>query len=253
MSLRNRALASAARSAWRLSAIGVLCSALIGVLGIAACEDGSDDDGGGASGAAGSNALGGSRSEGGNDSGGASFGGSHAGGFGGNNTGGAAGSTGECFSPIESPELALDSNAIGCPCTFGESCVLVDDGGRPHALALVCERGRWQSVEDGPCAPQVPRAAACKVLGRIYSSGSTYVPDPHSCNICSCEDGQLTCTEINCPSACPPNGGPGTQCVECGPTDACLVVEHTCLPVCSDHDSCEGKACLSGMCRSVCG
>ncbi|HEX2669345.1 MAG TPA: hypothetical protein VHM25_00660, partial [Polyangiaceae bacterium] len=170
------------------------------------------------------------------------------------NSGGGGGGGQQCFDPINNPELALDPDAQGCPCSSGETCVTVQDGNRPHDLALICLGGRWQSAEDGPCYPTADRGAACKVRGRIYSDGSTYVPDAHSCNVCSCDDGRLTgCTEINCPSECPPNGGPGTQCAACGPADECLVVEHTCLPVCTDSDQCNGQSCIDGQCRSLCG
>jgi hypothetical protein len=243
---------NAMRLAWLISAIAVLG-------GVACGNTTDDDDGSGgttAGGAAGSQPTAGAAIDGGaGNAAGASFGGSSPkGGAGGATASGAGGASSElCFSPIVNPELALDSDALGCECTFGEACVTVEDQGRPHGIALICEEGRWLSVEDGPCFPVPLPETSCKVFGRVYSSGSTYVPDPHSCNICSCEDGELLCTEKNCPNACPPNGAPGMQCAECGPTDACLIVEHTCLPVCSESEQCNGAACLSGMCRTVCG
>jgi hypothetical protein len=95
---------------------------------------------------------------------------------------------------------------------------------------------------------------ACKVGGVTYPNGAGDIPDPVSCNKCQCQNGQLSCTEIYCPVACPPASVYGTQCDECAPDDACLVIEHACLPVCSPGtDSCRGGFCLDGVCRTECG
>jgi len=99
--------------------------------------------------------------------------------------------------------------------------------------------------------------AACKVDGDVYPSGSTGVPDPASCNTCSCDDGLVTaCTEIACPEPCPQGSVLATSCASCGPTDACEVVEYGCRPECEQGgDECTtlGGLCLDGVCRSVCG
>jgi hypothetical protein len=109
------------------------------------------------------------------------------------------------------------------------------------------------SVMTSRCEPvyEAGNEAGCKVSGVIYASGAGNIPDPVSCNTCQCLDGQLLCTEIGCPIDCPPDSVYGTQCVQCGPADACDVVEHACLPVCSG--SCETGACVQGVCRSLCG
>jgi hypothetical protein len=85
----------------------------------------------------------------------------------------------------------------------------------------------------------------------VYPSGATGLPDPVSCNTCSCVDGQLACTKIACPTACPTGTAFSTQCAQCGPTDACEVVEHACLPTCVD--TCTSGVCLDGVCKTVCG
>jgi len=105
----------------------------------------------------------------------------------------------------------------------------------------------------GTCenAPFGPEQTACKVGGIVYPSGATGIPDPTSCNKCSCADGQLSCTEIGCPIECPMGTRYGTQCAQCGPTDACQVVEHACLPTCTD--ACMSGFCSNGICRQICG
>ena len=110
---------------------------------------------------------------------------------------------------------------------------------------------RAHCSSDGRCDDDFDEAS-CKVGGVVYPSGTGDIQDPFSCNRCSCSAGQLACTEIGCPKPCPAGKAPGTSCAECGPTDACLVVEHACMPVCTD--TCEGGAsCIDGLCRNVCG
>lgn len=105
---------------------------------------------------------------------------------------------------------------------------------------------------EGRCEPLFDDGdAACKVGGVIYKSGASGIPDPVSCNQCQCEDGQLGCTEIGCSVACPKDTAYGTQCAQCGPTDACEIVEHGCLPTCDD--TCEQGVCIDHICKTVCG
>ena len=95
---------------------------------------------------------------------------------------------------------------------------------------------------------------SCKVADVTYLDGEGGIPDPTSCNTCSCVDGQLACTEIYCPSPCPAGQTLGQQCAACGPTDACLVVEHACFPSCQDGCGLQGTLCVNGVCISgVCG
>jgi len=107
---------------------------------------------------------------------------------------------------------------------------------------------------DGACEGVYSSGArGCKVNGVLYADGEGGIPDPVSCNTCSCYDGELACTEIGCPMPCPDGTALGKQCAACGPTDACLIVEHACLPTCTD--ACESDAlCLGGLCvTGVCG
>jgi hypothetical protein len=113
-------------------------------------------------------------------------------------------------------------------------------------LSAYCSAaGRCEPVYDNGAS------AACKVNGVVYESGATGIPDPMSCNECECSDGQLICTEISCPNACPPGEVHGRQCAQCGPADECEVVEHRCLSVCKD--TCDEGACVENVCKSLCG
>lgn len=72
-------------------------------------------------------------------------------------SGGCAGSddespVGSCFSPEQTPALALEHAEAGCACNGEQGqCVRVRYDGQDVDLALVCAGGRWRSVEDGPC------------------------------------------------------------------------------------------------------
>lgn len=50
-----------------------------------------------------------------------------------------------CYSPEQNYETAYDDGAIGCPCAAQDEGVCV------KGTALICETGRWQAVNDGPC------------------------------------------------------------------------------------------------------
>jgi hypothetical protein len=75
--------------------------------------------------------------------------------------GGGGASVGSCFSPEQTPELAMDHPEAGCACA-GEKdhCVSTSYQGRELSVALVCTAGRWTSVEDGPCWRPAPQSCA---------------------------------------------------------------------------------------------
>lgn len=101
--------------------------------------------------------------------------------------------------------------------------------------------------------PRPLEGIACKVGGVVYPNGTSRIPSPQDdCNGCDCIDGELGCTQRACPNNyfCAPGLAFGTQCAECGPTDACKVIEFRCLPTCSP--ACMNGACVDGLCRQVC-
>lgn len=113
-----------------------------------------------------------------------------------------------------------------------------------------CDEGTIGCTLIG-CNPN--NAASCKVGGVVYPHGANNIQDPFSCNKCSCNAGGLACTEIGCTTPCPPGTTPGTTCAQCGPTDACEIVEHACLSQCSDPKECATGFCYEGLCRMLCG
>jgi hypothetical protein len=108
---------------------------------------------------------------------------------------------------------------------------------------------------EGRCVDvsEPTEGTACKVGGVVYPNGATEIPDPTSCNTCTCEDGGLVCTEIHCPVDCPEATQLGTSCAQCGPADDCEVLETDCLPSCSDSEPCDAGTCHEGVCAQLCG
>ena len=102
---------------------------------------------------------------------------------------------------------------------------------------------------------QTPRVS-CLVGGKIYTDGES-VPDPYSCNTCTCKAGHIeSCTKTLCPKPCPEGTIPGTQCAGCGPVDDCIRVETGCLRTCKTTADCPGNgsvACSRGVCVFICG
>lgn len=99
--------------------------------------------------------------------------------------------------------------------------------------------------------------AGCSVGGRTYASREGGIPDPVSCNTCNCFDGDLACTDADCPEPCPDGTAYGKSCARCGPTDACEVVRHDCLPSCETDEDCAEPSlwfcAAEGVCKNVCG
>lgn len=179
-------------------------------------------------------------------------------------------------------------NECVCNEDGGVSCTLIDCSAIPGATcALPFEAGEcdaaipvfWHNPDTGECEENVyggcggndnrfatlaecegacgapGSGQSCEVNGVVYPDGSTDVPDPASCNTCSCVDGQVTdCTKIHCPVDCGEGFTLGSECAECGPTDACVSTRTGCLPECETQDDCSGGYCSSdGLCKNVCG
>ena len=163
----------------------------------------------------------------------------------------------ECFSPTLAAERALTDPEAGCPCTDEpDVCVEATANGAQVQIALVCDAGRWTSVVDGPCAMTAANGSACEVAGDTYDSRQI-APDPFSCNHCVCQGGELVaCSDADCPLDCPDGTAPGSDCAQCGPTDACEIVRTDCLPSCDADEDCVGTSgftCIDGVCLNVCG
>lgn len=158
------------------------------------------------------------------------------------------------------------SDALGCGCETFVNPARWDDSLAmafgTHYSALACGangncgpcptplRGTC-SVMDGCQDSYVPAPGrGCKVDGVIYSDGSSRIVDPTSCNTCTCSDGTLACTDIDCPKPCPAGTQFATSCAQCGAADACEVVEHACHPTCTD--ACDEGTCIDGACIADC-
>jgi len=230
--------------------------ALAGVLAVAACAGTTEDDGGDGSGGAPTDGSGGA----GPGSGGAVPG-----------TGGTGGTA-----PGTGGALGGGGGALGGAGGAGDVCSLPFSIGNCDALIPVyfhnAATDRCEPATYGGCGGNanrfetfaecesacdvVPTGAACEVDGVVYPNGWTMVPDPISCNTCTCTDGQLgSCTEAACPDLCPEGTLLETECTACAPNDACEVVHTGCLPTCDGQPDCaeSGGFCSVGVCRMVCG
>ncbi len=159
---------------------------------------------------------------------------------------------------IAIPEGVLNggllTNVLGCRAALGVAWLVLCGGCGPGDDG---EAWKWAGqAPRGADAPPPHPPAQCVVEGQRYVDGQQ-VPDPYSCNTCTCEDGEVAgCTEIGCSEECPAGTAPGTSCAQCGPLDACEAVETTCLGSCASDDECTDPThpvCAAGQCRSVCG
>lgn len=71
-----------------------------------------------------------------------------------------------CISPFQNLNLAYTEGAVGCACSASDKEVCV---GR---VAFICDRGKWDAVEDGPCAllnppRQTYTPAQCSAIGGV--------------------------------------------------------------------------------------
>jgi hypothetical protein len=126
-----------------------------------------------------------------------------------------------------------------------------------HYAALACGgadcppcspplRGRCTVMDGCEDAYTPAPGAGCKVGGVFYADGSPSIPDPVSCNTCTCADGKLSCTDLACPRPCSAGTKLATSCAQCGFAGSCDVVEHACRPTCVD--ACAEGLCVEGVC-----
>jgi hypothetical protein len=82
-----------------------------------------------------------------------------------------------CYSPTMNLATAYEPSAKGCACDADQDADICVKN-----VALICENGTWQAVEDGPCAPQGPTTyspESCKAAGGIPvpSPGTAQTPE----------------------------------------------------------------------------
>jgi hypothetical protein len=157
---------------------------------------------------------------------------------------GGAGSS-DCFSPTQHVELAQAPGATGCPCGPEDEpeCVGTRYLAPNLELSFECVDGAWAVVPDGACDGK----AGCQTEDGIWASGAKRVPDPFSCNTCSCDDGKLNCTERDCPKACPDRSMPALGCLDCVDND-CHLAHYDCFT--SIYVDCHDGGCFA---QSACG
>jgi hypothetical protein len=114
---------------------------------------------------------------------------------------------------------------------------------REQRMAARCIANRCQA------APSV----ACVVDGKTHLTGASGIKDPFSCNLCTCQEGQLACDEASCPEPCPAGTSAGQSCENCDSNSSCADVRTDCLPTCAkDGDCLAGALCTDGLCRGWC-
>ena len=166
--------------------------------------------------------------------------------------GGTDGGEIDCYSP-DAPALALGAEGPGCVCDAeveASACVGVPVNGNLHQIAMVCENGRWQTVEDGPCEPGP--GPACMIRNRIFSERP---PPQFLCEWCAhCMNDDPVCTLIDClaPEPCPAGTIDATRCWGCGPVDNCTLSEHGCFSPCDDTTTCDIGRCSQNVCTWTC-
>jgi hypothetical protein len=122
-------------------------------------------------------------------------------------TGGACEVAGEVFP--DGSEVPSGDECNTCTCTDGNvGCTRAICGPSICALFIevpdgICSRFPLDPCisQDPDCSPS-PDAGACEVAGQTFPSGSE-VPSGDSCNSCSCNEGNVSCTLALCaPVAC---------------------------------------------------
>jgi hypothetical protein len=88
----------------------------------------------------------------------------------------------------------------------------------------------------------------------VYPSGDTTLPDPTSCNTCTCDNGMVTaCTEIACARPCPDGSELSTDCAHLSSTGmGCEIARTACLPTCATDADCAEGSCQAGACEILC-
>lgn len=168
-----------------------------------------------------------------------------------------------CWNPTDT-DLAKDSPTSGCSCSTGEmdACSYSQFTGYIHAS---CTGGTWQlGTSTLPCASCTSDSQCsvyercvsgtcqsagvpCSVNGVLYRDGTDGIPDPFSCNTCTCSNGgYLGCTTVGCleTEECPPGTTPAAICGACGTAGGCAYVITGCRPTCQTDADCElGMVC----------
>jgi len=132
--------------------------------------------------------------------------------------------------------------------SYAESCT-VPNSISSCSACLAVNTGSCSA--QGQCVAELPRAA-CRAEGVTYGDGVSSIPDPTSCNRCSCYDGHLNCSDAeDCAKPCAAGLIRAESCRECV-AGTCVVVDTGCYPACTDDGSCAEGSCQAGACVTPC-
>ncbi|KAL4238349.1 endocardial cushion cell development [Mactra antiquata] len=142
----------------------------------------------------------------------------------------------DCPSGFSGPDCRVNINeCLSNPCTFGSTCI---DGIGQYRC--ICPVGR-SGDECEKVAGHAPSAQSCLFNRRSFRSGSTWKYD---CNLCTCDDGEITCEELRCgPENCAAIPNVTSHVVPCADDEVCVVQKDvTCFtPPCLPWGECQAK------------
>lgn len=92
----------------------------------------------------------------------------------------------ECFSPAQFLDVAYDPSFVGCKCAEGAQSLC------RSGVALICSEGRWQAVQDGPCASCWTSEAAPETIFDRPEAGCACSSEGDRRSIYTTQDGYST-------------------------------------------------------------
>ena len=166
-----------------------------------------------------------------------------------------------------------------CGVTAGGQCSRIPDGctgnydpvcgcdGKVHSNACSAAAAGVSVAHTGACDAVLPGSCSVTPDGQRYADGATDIPAGDGCNVCTCTNGALQCTDRPCKAPTPCGARAGDSCaaseycaytpgLACGDGDA----EARCKPrpsACSTLDQpvcgCDGKSYINACSAALAG